>query len=112
MRKLDIERLKYLKNFYYEYPLFIRSKEHEYEMVRLKNLGKIHKLKQENKMLSVMRKSIHRKLRICNIEDNLTDYNMVCLLGNLNSYSEKIGKNSAKIQRLRTQYQQLKPKSV
>ena len=68
-----------------------------------RRLSKIHKLKQENRVLSSRRKSFMNKIQEQAREDEvITARGLFLYSNNINCLSEKIGKNSAKIQRLRT----------
>lgn len=73
-----------------------------------RRLAKIHKLKRENKVLSSRRKSILQ----CKEHYNNAKYHYYCANDFMALFmiSEKIGKNSAKIQRLRTLINQTKAK--
>ena len=89
-------------------------------------LRKIHKLKQENRTLSSRRKelikatSLESKIWLKTVTECILtgrefngvrqscENNAVKLQTQLNKISEQIGKNSAKIQRLRTKISQLK----
>jgi hypothetical protein len=82
------------------------------EMLQWKNkrrLTKIHKLKRENRALSAKRNNIMKK----NI-DQILDYGFISGFDlykyslKLNHISEQIGRNSAKILRLRTLIKQSK----
>lgn len=67
-----------------------------------RRLAKIHKLKRENVKLGQQRTALFNKLISLKVKDELGVVKMVGLTDKLMSMSEKIGKNSAKIQRLRT----------
>ena len=79
------------------------------DYINKRRLAKIHKLKQENRVLASKRKSYYKEVKAW--------FSMVCNSGNcmgilwlveINKISEQIGKNSAKIVRLRTLIQQSK----
>lgn len=67
-----------------------------------RRLAKIHKLKRENRVLGQQRSATFNRLIALKINDKLGIVKMVNLTDKLLNLSEKIGKNSAKIQRLRT----------
>lgn len=74
-----------------------------------RRLAKIHKLKQENRMLASKRNRIIDK-DICQayLYGQISGYDICQYSRKLCRISEEIGKNSAKIMRLRTQIQQSK----
>ena len=76
------------------------------EKLRWKNkrrLAKIHKLKQENRVLSSRRKSCYKEVKAWFSKYNNSGNSQALLwLNEINRISEKIGRNSAKILRLRT----------
>ena len=67
-----------------------------------RRLAKIHKLKRENVKLGQQRTAIFNHLITLKVRAELRAVTMVGLTDKLMNMSEKIGKNSAKIQRLRT----------
>lgn len=67
-----------------------------------RRLAKIHKLKRENVKLGQQRTAIFNHLITLKVRAELRVVTMVGLTDKLMNMSEKIGKNSAKIQRLRT----------
>ena len=74
-----------------------------------RRLAKIHKLKRENRDLASKRKSYYKEVkswfsRLGNSGNNMT----ILWLVEINKISEQIGRNSAKIMRLRTLIQQSK----
>ena len=74
-----------------------------------RRLVKIHKLKQENRDLSSKRKSCYKEVKSWFSKWGNSGNSMAILwLVEINKISEKIGKNSAKIMRLRTLIQQSK----
>lgn len=109
MKKKHLERLKSIEYGYSEYG-YIPLKEYR-EYYHLKSLRKIIKLKNINRKLSRVRS---------NTLDDITtlsqfDQYSVCIIGltlKVSNISEKIGKNSAKIQRLRSQYTKFSDKWV
>ena len=111
MKKVDIEKLNGLKEFYWKNPTCTVSFEDVYEIKRLSNLRRIHKIKQQNRVLADKRNAAYDKMFKLQSESELFACVLLKLVFSISQYSEQIGKNSAKIQRLRTQYQQLKPKT-
>lgn len=75
-----------------------------------RRLAKIHKLKRENVKLGQQRTAIFNHLVTLKLSAELGVVKMVGLTDKLMNMSEKIGKNSAKIQRLRTLISQTKAK--
>ena len=74
-----------------------------------RRLAKIHKLKQENRDLSSKRKSCYKEVKSWFSKWGNSGNSMAILwLLEINKISEKIGKNSAKIMRLRTLISQSK----
>ena len=74
-----------------------------------RRLVKIHKLKQENRMLASKRKSYYKEVKSWFSRQGNSGNNMAILwLVEINKISEQIGRNSAKIMRLRTLIQQSK----
>ena len=74
-----------------------------------RRLVKIHKLKQENRDLSSKRKSCYKEVKSWFSKWGNSGNSMAILwLLEINKISEKIGKNSAKIMRLRTLISQSK----
>ena len=74
-----------------------------------RRLAKIHKLKRENRDLASKRKSYYKEVKSWFSSWGNSGNNMAILwLVEINKLSEKIGKNSAKIMRLRTLIQQSK----
>lgn len=69
---------------------------------------KIHKLKRENVVLGQKRRESSNSIYIKQNKSELFSGDLMIALNNIKHWSEKIGKNSAKIQRLRTQIQQEK----
>lgn len=69
---------------------------------------KIHKLKRENVVLGQKRRGSSNSIYIKQNKSELFSGDLMIALHNIKHWSEKIGKNSAKIQRLRTQIQQEK----
>ena len=67
-----------------------------------RRLANIHKLKRENVKLGQQRTAIFNRLITLKVRDELGAVKLVGLTTKLLNLSEKIGKNSAKIQRLRT----------
>ena len=74
-----------------------------------RRLAKIHKLKRENRDLSSKRKSYYKEVKSWFSKWGNSGNSMAILwLLEINKISEKIGKNSAKIMRLRTLISQSK----
>ena len=74
-----------------------------------RRLVKIHKLKQENRMLASKRKSYYKEVKSWFSRQGNSGNNMAILwLVEINKISEQIGRNSAKIMRLRTLIHQSK----
>ena len=74
-----------------------------------RRLAKIHKLKQENRMLASKRKKlIDKEIAQCCEYHYPSAYNTYRYARHLCRISEQIGRNSAKIMRLRTLIQQSK----
>lgn len=69
---------------------------------------KIHKLKRDNVVLGQKRRGSSNSIYIKQNKSELFSGDLMIALNNIKHWSEKIGKNSAKIQRLRTQIQQEK----
>ena len=70
---------------------------------------KIHKLKRINCVLGQKRSHFRKEmLKVLSCSLNCNSYTISMLFDSVVNMSEKIGKNSAKIQRLRTQIQQEK----
>lgn len=67
-----------------------------------RRLAKIHKLKRENIKLGQQRMAMLNHLITLRVRDELGVVKLVGLTDKLMNMSEKIGKNSGKIQRLRT----------
>lgn len=67
-----------------------------------RRLAKIHKLKRENVKLGQQRRGASNSLYIKQNKSELFSGDLMILVWNIKYWSEKIGKNSAKIQRLRT----------
>lgn len=73
------------------------------EQRNIRRLAKIHKLKRENKVLGARRKSYYKEVKAWFGQyGNTGNAHALLWLEKINKTSEKIGKNSAKIQRLRT----------
>ena len=72
------------------------------EQRNTRRLAKIHKLKRENVKLGQQRTAIFNRLITLRVRDELGAVELVGLTCKLLNMSEKIGKNSSKIQRLRT----------
>ena len=74
-----------------------------------RRLSKIHKLKQENRVLGDRRKSCYKEVKAWfSKQGNMGNAQALLWLKQINKISEKIGKNSAKILRLRTLIKQNK----
>ena len=74
-----------------------------------RRLAKIHKLKQENRMLASERnKIIDKEIDQTYLYNQISGYNIYQYSIKLCRISEQIGKNSAKIMRLRTLISQSK----
>ena len=74
-----------------------------------RRLAKIHKLKQENRMLASKRnKIIDKEIDQVYLYGQISGYNIYQYSIKLCRISEQIGRNSAKIMRLRTLIQQSK----
>ena len=74
-----------------------------------RRLAKKHKLKQENRDLSSKRKSYYKEVKSWFSRQGNSGNNMAILwLVEINKISEQIGRNSAKIMRLRTLIHQSK----
>lgn len=73
-----------------------------------RNLVKIHKLKRENVKLGQKRTSLYNRMVESNAHGDLGLVRIVLMTNTLLDLSEKIGKNSAKILRLRTLNGQMK----
>ena len=74
-----------------------------------RRLAKIHKLKQENRMLASKRnRIIDKEIDQVYLYGQISGYNIYQYSIKLCRISEQIGKNSAKIMRLRTLIQQSK----
>ena len=70
---------------------------------------KLHKLKRVNCVLGQQRSQLRKDmLKMLSCSLNCNSYTINILFDSVAKMSEKIGKNSAKIQRLRTQIQQSK----
>lgn len=70
---------------------------------------KLHKLKRINCVLGQQRSHFRKEvLKMLSCSLNCNSYTINILFDSVAKMSEKIGKNSAKIQRLRTQIQQSK----
>ena len=79
------------------------------EQQNKRRLAKIHKLKRENRDLSSKRKSYYKEVKSWFSKWGNSGNSMAILwLLEINKISEKIGKNSAKIMRLRTLISQSK----
>ena len=102
MKKVHIEELKKLGNWYYLDALNNTKDTLRYEY--LKSLRKVHKLKNKNRILCARRKSLIKELSYDQFIDTLL---FTKALYCLSSLSEQIGKNSYKIMKLRTEYRQL-----
>ena len=73
------------------------------EQRNTRRLAKIHKLKRENKVLGARRKPYYKEVKAWFGQyGNTGNAHALLWLEKINKTSEKIGKNSAKIQRLRT----------
>ena len=76
------------------------------EILQRKNkrrLAKTHKLKRENRVLASRRNSlIDKKIAQAFLPDQMNGYEIYKFSLDLNKISEQIGKNSARILRLRT----------
>ena len=104
MKKVHIEELKKLDNWYHLDVLNNTKDTLRYEY--LKSLRKVHKLKNSNKILSAKRSYLYGKM----ITLTQKDYNTLSVIAttlNIQRLSEKMGKNSYKIMKLRTEYRQL-----
>lgn len=77
------------------------------EQRNTRRLAKIHKLKRENRVLSDRRFSCYLKLRSY-AQHEVTTIGYANTLQMFMKLSERIGKNGAKVQRLRTLIQQEK----
>ena len=74
-----------------------------------RRLAKIHKLKQENRVLSCKRnRIIAKKMEQSYSYSQVSGYNLYLYSRKLCRISEEIGKNSAKIMKLRTLIKQSK----
>ena len=74
-----------------------------------RRLAKIHKLKQENRMLASKRnRIIDKEIDQVYLYNKISGYNIYQYSIKLCRISEEIGKNSARIQRLRTLISQSK----
>ena len=74
-----------------------------------RRLAKIHKLKQENRMLAIERKrTIDKEVDQAYLYNQISGYILYQYSRKLCRISEEIGKNSAKIMRLRTLISQSK----
>ena len=74
-----------------------------------RRLTKIHKLKRENRVLGDRRKSCYKEVKAWfSKHGNTGNAQALLWLKQINKISEKIGKNSAKIMRLRTLISQSK----
>lgn len=74
-----------------------------------RRLAKIHKLKQENRMLASKRNSIiDKEIDQAYLHNQISGYNIYQYSRKLCRISEEIGKNSARILRLRTLISQSK----
>ena len=72
-------------------------------------LVKIHKLKQDNRVLASRRNSLmDKKIAQAFLPDQMNGYEIYKFSLDLNKISEQIGKNSARILRLRTLIKQSK----
>ena len=70
---------------------------------------KIHKLKRINCVLGQQRSQLRKEmLKMLSCSLNCNSYTLNIVFDSIARMSEKIGKNSAKIQRIRTQIQQSK----
>ena len=74
-----------------------------------RRLAKIHKLKQENRMLASRRNSLmDKKIAQVSTYGQISGFDLYRYSVKLNRISEQIGKNSSKILRLRTLIKQSK----
>ena len=74
-----------------------------------RRLAKIHKLKQENRILASKRnRLIAKKMEQSYLYSQVSGYNLYLYSRKLCRISEEIGKNSAKIMKLRTLIKQSK----
>ena len=74
-----------------------------------RRLVKIHKLKRENRVLASKRKSYYKEVKAWfSMAGNSENGMGILWLVKINKISEQIGRNSAKIMRLRTLIQQSK----
>ena len=74
-----------------------------------RRLAKIHKLKQENRLLASKRnRIIDKEIDQVNLYNQISGYSLYLYSRKLCRISEEIGKNSAKIIRLRTLISQSK----
>lgn len=72
-----------------------------------RRLAKIHKLKRENRVLASRRNSLmDKKIAQAFLPDQISGYSIFVYSNHLCYLSEQIGKNSAKIMRLRTMIKQ------
>lgn len=118
MKQSQKKQLQKLKRGYKEYG-YIALKDYKHYYY-LKALPKIISLKNKNRVLCARRKSlikgfnkVHTTTTIKGVDVRLLsheDHNKFLL--ELNKLSEKIGKNSNKIQRLRSQYSKFSDKWV
>lgn len=72
------------------------------EQRNTRRLAKIHKLKRENVILGQKRRGASNSIYVKQNKSELFSGDLMIALNNIRHWSEKIGKNSAKMQRLRT----------
>ena len=75
-------------------------------------LTKIHRLKRENRVLGQKRRGTSNTLYILQNKSELFSADLMINVANIKYWSERIGKNSCKIQRLRTLIKQEKAKEI
>lgn len=110
MRKKDVQRFKSICWYEKEYGYMALSDYHDY--YKFKCLDKIHKLKRKNKQLSDQRKSIMNQMVFIKETCDLGGTSKIITLTiSLARLSEHIGRNSNKIQRMRSSYKQMAAKA-
>lgn len=109
MRKSDIKRFRDIVNYEKEYGYIALNDYHDY--YKFKCLDKIHVLKRLNKKLSGQRKAIEETL-LRREQKGLLCPSIILELNALScKVSEQIGRNSNKIQRMRSSYKQMSAKA-
>jgi hypothetical protein len=104
MKKSHIEELKYLKsNNDYFLGQWLLEPEQRIRLRYLQSLRKIIKLKSSNRILCAKRKVL--LYRLYNNKDKVVLSTFITC--HITQISEQIGKNTYKIQKLRTEYKQL-----